>query len=61
VPETPEVKEIVSFIESSTRGILPAHADNHEASRGDGEDMQKSPAGDGGMSADWRNRNANPR
>jgi UDP-N-acetylglucosamine acyltransferase len=38
VPDQPEVREIIEFIELSSRGILPAYAESHSASR-NGDDV----------------------
>jgi UDP-N-acetylglucosamine acyltransferase len=61
VADTPEVREIIAFIESSRRGILPSHGDNHVVSRGDAGEMEKPSRqptmGNDGMRSEWKNRN----
>jgi len=61
VADTPEVREIIQFIESSKRGILPSHGDHHEVERNDGEEMDKpsrrTKIGNDGTHSEWKNRN----
>jgi UDP-N-acetylglucosamine acyltransferase len=65
VADTPEVREIITFIESSRRGILPSHGNNHEVSReeaGDtGKPARQPSIGNDGMHSEWKNRNGDGR